>query len=118
MMILTRIPGRIEHHLVANLEKHENVEVSWRTQPVDMQINRRLTEDPLAYPITVTTKIEREGTLQTQTIQARYVIACDGARSWTRKHLNIPLRGDLTDSTWGQSPMTELQRLQLTKVNR
>lgn len=117
-MILTCSPGRIEHHLVANLERHGNVEVSWRTQPVDIQINRRLAEDPLAYPITVTTNIEREGTLQTQLIQARYVIACDGARSWTRKHLNIPLKGDLTDSTWGQSPVTELQSLQLTQIVR
>ncbi|KAJ5885550.1 FAD binding domain protein [Penicillium taxi] len=98
---MTLDQGRIEHHLLANLERYGNVEVSWRMQPVNMQINHRLVEDPLAYPMTVATKVELEGNFQTQIIQARYVIACDGARSWTRKHLNIPLRGDLTDSTWG-----------------
>ncbi|KAJ5918140.1 FAD binding domain protein [Penicillium verhagenii] len=98
---MTLDQGRIEHHLVSNLEKHGSVEVSWRTQPIDLQINQRLVGDPLAYPITVTTKVERGGSSETQLIKARYVVACDGARSWTRKHLDIPLRGDLTDSTWG-----------------
>ncbi|OQE17780.1 hypothetical protein PENFLA_c023G07827 [Penicillium flavigenum] len=94
---LTAKTGRIEHHMVANLIRNGNVGISWETQPVDLQINRQLIGDPLAYPVTVLVRKNE----RTETIQARYVVACDGARSWTRKHLNIPLTGDLTDSTWG-----------------
>ena len=115
---LTSASGRIEHHLTTNLEKHGNVEISWRTRPVDLQINRRLIEDHIAYPITVTTEVSGHGASQTQVIQAKYVIACDGARSWTRKHLDIPLRGDHTDSTWGRSCLSVLPRRSLTQTFR
>ncbi|KAJ6189896.1 FAD binding domain protein [Penicillium mononematosum] len=94
---MTLDQGRIEHHMVENLIRNGNVGISWETQPVDLQINRQSIGDPLASPVTVLVRKNE----QTETIQARYVVACDGARSWTRKHLNIPLTGDITDSTWG-----------------
>ena len=34
-------------------------------------------------------------------ISARYIVGCDGARSRVRKKLNIPLKGDSSDSRWG-----------------
>ena len=36
---------------------------------------------------------ENDGS-STETIRAKYVIACDGAHSWTRRQLNIPMVGD------------------------
>ncbi|KAL3473832.1 FAD binding domain-containing protein [Aspergillus californicus] len=36
----------------------------------------------------------------TETIQARYVIACDGAKSLVREQLEIPLESKSTDSMW------------------
>ncbi|KAJ5151482.1 uncharacterized protein N7482_010734 [Penicillium canariense] len=38
---------------------------------------------------------------QTEFIKAKYLIGCDGAHSWTRKKLNIPLQGESTDHVWG-----------------
>ncbi|KAJ5789887.1 uncharacterized protein N7518_006898 [Penicillium psychrosexuale] len=38
---------------------------------------------------------------QVETIRAKYLIGCDGAHSWTRKQLNIPVEGSNTDHIWG-----------------
>ncbi len=88
-----------------NLEKRGSVEVSWNTQPVGLQVDIDLKDDPEAYPITITLENNRTGTQET--IRAKYVVGCDGARSWLRKYLNIGFVGDLTDSTWGKWPSTE-----------
>ena len=37
---------------------------------------------------------------QVETIKAKYLIGCDGAHSWTRKQLNIPVEGSNTDHIW------------------
>ncbi|KAL2285460.1 hypothetical protein FJTKL_08130 [Diaporthe vaccinii] len=34
-------------------------------------------------------------------VQAKYVIGCDGARSWTRRQLGFELQGEATDFIWG-----------------
>ncbi|KAK4671666.1 hypothetical protein QC764_607840 [Podospora pseudoanserina] len=34
-------------------------------------------------------------------ISAKYIVGCDGARSWLRKQLDVSLEGDLTDSVFG-----------------
>ncbi|KAI1465824.1 putative phenol 2-monooxygenase [Daldinia caldariorum] len=34
-------------------------------------------------------------------VHAKYVIGCDGARSWTRRALGFELLGEATDSIWG-----------------
>lgn len=36
-----------------------------------------------------------------ETIEAKYVIGCDGAHSWTRKQLGYKLEGEQTDYIWG-----------------
>ncbi|KAJ5188266.1 Monooxygenase FAD-binding [Penicillium cf. griseofulvum] len=38
---------------------------------------------------------------QVETIKAKYLIGCDGAHSWTRKQLKIPVEGSNTDHIWG-----------------
>ncbi|OQE41166.1 hypothetical protein PENCOP_c005G06220 [Penicillium coprophilum] len=38
---------------------------------------------------------------QVETIKAKYLIGCDGAHSWTRKQLKIPVEGSTTDHVWG-----------------
>jgi phenol 2-monooxygenase len=35
-----------------------------------------------------------------ETIQAKYMIGCDGAHSWTRKQLGFKLEGEQTDYVW------------------
>lgn len=34
-------------------------------------------------------------------IHARYLIACDGAHSWTRRQLQVPTEAKSEPSTWG-----------------
>lgn len=34
-------------------------------------------------------------------VHAKYVIGCDGARSWTRRQLGFELDGEATDFIWG-----------------
>ena len=97
--------GRIEHHIVAALHRHGNVEVSWKKRPIDLRVNIEAVEEPLAYPVTVVIRDVDDDIVPPEIIQARYLIACDGAHSWTRKPLNIPLVGYLTDSTWGEWPL-------------
>lgn len=38
---------------------------------------------------------------QTETVRARYVVGCDGARSAVRQSLALPLRGDSANKAWG-----------------
>lgn len=38
---------------------------------------------------------------QRETVHAKYVIGCDGARSWTRRQLGSELQGEATDFIWG-----------------
>ena len=38
---------------------------------------------------------------QTETIKARYVVGCDGARSIVRKSIGRALRGDSANHAWG-----------------
>lgn len=35
-------------------------------------------------------------------IRAKYIIASDGAHSWTRRHLQIPFPGENSESLWGE----------------
>lgn len=38
-------------------------------------------------------------------IKARYLLACDGARSWTREQMGIPMEGSSTDYVWYVHPI-------------
>ena len=54
------------------------------------------------HPVTVLLErvdSEREG--QQQSVSARYVVGCDGARSSVRKSLGLPMRGDSANKAWG-----------------
>ena len=58
--------------------------------------------DKADYPVTV--EVERqdaghEG--ETETIRARYVVGCDGARSGVRQAIGLELKGDSANKAWG-----------------
>lgn len=57
---------------------------------------------------------QRPGT--SEIVHAKYVIGCDGARSWTRRALGFELDGEATDFIWGVMdiiPITDFRRLSL-----
>ena len=52
-----------------------------------------------------------------ETIHAKYVIGCDGARSWTRRTLGYELEGEATDFIWGVMdiiPITDFRKPRIT----
>lgn len=57
------------------------------------------TDDP-DYPITATFDcVDKPGS--TETIRARYVVGCDGARSTVRKSMGYALKGEAARQLWG-----------------
>lgn len=60
-----------------------------------------LSVDPAdgPYPVTVTLSNTEGGT--TETVRARYVVGCDGARSKVRAAIGRELRGDSANQAWG-----------------
>lgn len=38
---------------------------------------------------------------RTEIIKAKYLLGCDGAHSWTRRQLGLPMEGEHTDRFWG-----------------
>lgn len=65
---------------------------------VDVQVD----PDAVDYPVTV--RLERHGAGhagQHETVRARYVVGCDGARSAVRKAIGRQLVGDSANQAWG-----------------
>ena len=54
------------------------------------------------YPVTAKfERIDEENQGQIETIKARYVVGCDGARSTVRQSIGRRLQGDSTNKAWG-----------------
>jgi len=61
-----------------------------------------VTLDAEAYPVTVTLeRLDEAHQGETETVRARYVVGCDGARSTVRKSLGRSLKGDSANQAWG-----------------
>lgn len=48
-----------------------------------------------------------------EVVHAKYVVGCDGARSWTRRALGFELQGEATDFIWGVLdiiPLTDFRK--------
>jgi phenol 2-monooxygenase len=58
--------------------------------------------DGPSHPVTVTLeRVDPEHQGQTETVKARYVVGCDGARSVVRQSLGRALHGDSANQAWG-----------------
>jgi phenol 2-monooxygenase len=76
------------------------LEPAYARRLAGLEIDRAVPEN--SHPVTVT--LERldaghEG--KTETVRAKYVVGCDGARSSVRKALGRELRGDSANQAWG-----------------
>jgi len=70
---------------------------------IDLAIDAAACGDN-AYPYQVTARLERldpSNQGQVETINARYVVGCDGARSTVRKSIGRALHGDSANHAWG-----------------
>jgi len=99
--------GHIENALLGGLDAYPNVTVMWNSHPVSMNPDE-FVQDPsherqchssvLHHPISLEVSTEDEPPTR---VLCDYVVGCDGARSWTRKHLGIPFDGKSDNSVWG-----------------
>lgn len=78
------------------------IEPHYSRELVEMKINDTLTQDLNAHPITAVFKrTDEAGADKTETVKARFIVGCDGARSNVRKGMDIPLQGDSANKAWG-----------------
>jgi phenol 2-monooxygenase len=87
--VMRKSPARLEPYYARRL--------------IDLEIGEGASGDN-ADPYRVTARLERvdpahEG--QTETVKARYVVGCDGARSAVRKSIGRALHGDSANHAWG-----------------
>ncbi|MEY8200338.1 MAG: FAD-dependent monooxygenase, partial [Colwellia sp.] len=69
---------------------------------LELDIDPNLSQVLNAHPITA--RFEQSDDSQSpkvETVRARYVVGCDGARSSVRKSLSIALEGDSANKAWG-----------------
>jgi len=88
--VMGKSPSRLEPHYSRRL--------------LDLQVASQTAAGDNADPYQVTARLERvehghEG--QIETIKARYVVGCDGARSTVRKSMGRALHGDSANHAWG-----------------
>ena len=80
------------------------LEPNYSRRLVDLKIDAPKSEGADCSDNPVTVKLERtdsdhEG--ETETVRARYVVGCDGARSTVRKSLGYSMHGDSANQAWG-----------------
>lgn len=80
------------------------LEPDYHRRLVDLRIHTGVSEADRSPSHPVTVWVERvdpghEG--EVETVRARYVIGCDGARSTVRKTIGLTLRGDTANQAWG-----------------
>ncbi len=69
---------------------------------LELDIDPNLTQDLNAHPITATFEQSDDSkSAKVETVRARYVVGCDGARSSVRKGMSIALEGDSANKAWG-----------------
>ena len=118
--------------LLENVRKHRDLEVEYSKVPSDIYINDKALSDHDEYPFVVmlhpvdnnpAEPLKGVGdptqiTLASlagprESLRAKYIVACDGAHSWTRKRFAIPFEGDQTDSLWGEMTSLALPKQRL-----
>jgi phenol 2-monooxygenase (NADPH) len=80
------------------------LEPDYSRRLVDLKIDTHASarSDDDTYPVTVTIeRIDPEHQGQTETVRARYVVGCDGARSAVRTAIGRALVGDSANQAWG-----------------
>jgi len=78
------------------------LEPDYSRRVVDVQIDPAAGADAPTHPVTVTLeRIDPEHAGQVETVKARYVVGCDGARSIVRQSLGRSLQGDSANQAWG-----------------
>ncbi|CRG82756.1 FAD binding domain protein [Talaromyces islandicus] len=118
--------GRIEEYLMEYVRARKHVEVKRETIPTSFEIDYTTIDDQDAFPIRVNLKnvqsdpntlFDGVSTPNSEfseaqsddsgyagmetTVEAKYILGCEGAHSWLRKQLGLRLEGESYDDSWG-----------------
>lgn len=79
------------------------LEPDYSRRLVDLRIDQPLGADQNgSHPVTATiARVDPAHDGEVETVHARYVVGCDGARSTVRKSIGRVLRGDAANQAWG-----------------
>ena len=93
-----------EFYLDVMRKSASRLEPDYARRLIDLDVAPGVSADGSVASHPVTARLERtdpEHEGQVETVRARYVVGCDGARSTVRKSLGRELRGDSANHAWG-----------------
>lgn len=106
----------IEQILLDYLASKDRVHVERSTSPETLHIDQDRCGDKDAYPIELELRDLASDTHET--VRAKYVVGCDGARSWVRRQLGIQMEGDRTNRHFGVMDIVPLTNFRASQSNR
>lgn len=87
-----------DHYLERMRNSPSRLEPHYARRVLDVKVDRGAAD----YPVTVTLeRCDAAHAAQIETVQARYVVGCDGARSNVRRAMGRQLVGDSANQAWG-----------------
>lgn len=108
--------GQIEAELLSVIS-NSSVQVLRQTSPVSFDLNIDSVKDFNAHCINVRLETKcNDDTIRQHSVKARFVLGCDGAHSWVRRQLGLPMEGDSIDESWGVIdciPITNFRKLHI-----
>jgi 2-polyprenyl-6-methoxyphenol hydroxylase-like FAD-dependent oxidoreductase len=91
-----------DYYLDAMRNSASRLEPHYSRRLLDLQVESVSTVNTPSHPATVRLeRIDLAHQGQIETVRARYVVGCDGARSVVRQSLGRVLRGDSANQAWG-----------------
>ncbi|KAJ3903111.1 FAD binding domain-containing protein [Lentinula edodes] len=90
--------GAIEQIFLDNMQDMD-LQVYRSTIPIAIEVNENSVSDPDAHPVKVT--IQNVDSSETEVVHAKYVVGADGAHSWIRRNVQIPVDESSTPYVWG-----------------
>ncbi|KAJ5687414.1 hypothetical protein N7536_010033 [Penicillium majusculum] len=119
--------AKVEEYLMEYVRGHGNVDIRRETTPITLEIDYDTIDDHSKFPIRVNLEsvaslskphcngMETPGSDTSSephsddsgyagmdtVVETKYIVGCDGARSWVRKELGLRLEGESSSDYWG-----------------
>ncbi len=95
--------ARVQDFYLDVMRNSQNrLEPNYSRRLVGLEIDAASSESVASHPVTISfERVDPEHKGQKETVKARYVVGCDGARSVVRQSLGLALHGDSAQQAWG-----------------